>query len=202
MPHKSSKWIFLRHGESVANYEGWLSGFVDVPLTAKGVEQAASVAEILKDVEITRIYSSDLVRAKETARVVAEAKGLDVVSDFALRERSLGDWAHRQYAEIQASGEGGKLISWRDAPPNGESLSALAARVMPFLGSLDVSSGTTLVVAHGGVIRVICGLLDGVDKDTIGKNKIPNATPIVRVVPDGAFETLAREVAGSEGELL
>ncbi len=199
MPHGSSKWIFVRHGESVANYEGWLSGFVDVPLTAKGVEQAASVADKLESVDITRIFSSDLIRAKDTARAVAEVKGLEIVSDFALRERSLGDWAHRKYSEVQATGGGDRLISWLDAPPNGESLSVLAARVMPFLGSLCPSPGVTLVVAHGGVIRVICGLLDGVDKDLIGKNKIPNATPIVRVVPDGMFETLAREVADCEG---
>ena len=189
----------MRHGESVANYEGWLSGFVDVPLTAKGVEQAASVADKLESVDITRIFSSDLIRAKDTARAVAEVKGLEIVSDFALRERSLGDWAHRKYSEVQATGGGDRLISWLDAPPNGESLSVLAARVMPFLGSLCPSPGVTLVVAHGGVIRVICGLLDGVDKDLIGKNKIPNATPIVRVVPDGMFETLAREVADCEG---
>ena len=57
-----------------------------------------------------------------------------------------------------------------------------------------------LQLRHANDIRVICGLLDGVDRDAIGKNKIPNATPIVRVVPDGMFESLAREVAGSEGE--
>ena len=158
------------------------------------------VAERLESVDVTRIYSSDLIRAKETARAVAEAKGLDVVTSLALRERSLGDWAYRKYADVQASGGGDSLISWWDAPPNGESLGVLAARVIPFLASLGSTPATTLVVAHGGVIRVICGLLDGVDRDAIGKNKIPNATPIVRVVPDGMFESLAREVAGSEGE--
>jgi len=199
MTQQSSKWIFVRHGESVANYEGWLSGFVDVPLTDKGIAQAANVAELLSEVKVSRIYSSDLVRAKETARAVAEAKGLSVVSNYALRERSLGDWAHRQYSDVRASGGGGRLTSWHDAPPNGESLGRLAARVMPYLSTLGPSNDATVIVAHGGVIRVICGLLDGVDKDVIGKNKIPNATPIVRVVQDGVFERLAREVLGGDG---
>ena len=200
MTQGSSKWIFVRHGESVANAEGWLSGFVDVPLTDEGERQAESVADELRNVDITRIFSSDLIRAKDTAKAVAAVKGLEVIENFALRERSLGDWAHRKYADVQASGGGDRLISWWDAPPNGESLGILAARVMPFLGTLGASGGATLVVAHGGVIRVICGLLDGVSIEEIGKNKIPNATPIVRVVPDGMFEALAREVAHIEGE--
>ena len=184
----------------MANAEGWLSGFVDVALTENGKRQAESVADRLRNVDIARIFSSDLIRAKDTARAVAAVKGLKVIENFALRERSLGDWARRKYSEVQASGGGDRLISWWDAPPNGESLGVLAARVMPFLASLGSSGGVTVIVAHGGVIRVICGLIDGVAIDEIGKNKIPNATPIVRVVHDGMFETLARDVGRSEVE--
>jgi broad specificity phosphatase PhoE len=71
----------------------------------------------------------------------------------------------------------------------------LAARVFPFLAALSEIQGTTLVVAHGGLIRVVLGMLDGLDTSVIGKNKIQNCEPHWREISPGAFAALIEKYA-------
>lgn len=188
-------WVFLRHGQSHANAEGWLSGHVDTTLTALGCEQARKAGVALRSWEFERVLSSDLLRARHTAGLALEGRALEIITHVELRERDLGEWAEKPLAEIRAEGQSHRLIDWHGCPPGGESMAVLAARVFPFLAALSEVQGTTLVVAHGGLIRVVLGMLDGLDTSVIGKNKIQNCEPHWREISPGAFAALIEKYA-------
>ncbi len=194
------RWILARHGESEANAEGWLSGHVDTPLTARGREQARALGAALRDQPLALAVSSDLARAWETARIaLADRPEVPLQRHPELRERRLGDWAGRRHAVLREAGELERLTTWEGAPPGGgESLSALAARAWPRMAEIEArTDGPVLVVAHGGVLRVLLAVLDGLDRETAGRLRIPNAVPLVRDAPRGtwarAVRTLDRE---------
>jgi broad specificity phosphatase PhoE len=140
------------------------------------------------------VLSSDLIRAKHTAELVLEDRGLAILAHPELRERDLGDWAEKPLAEIRSEGQSHCLIDWNGHPPGGESMAVLAARVLPFLAAQPAIEGNTLVVAHGGLIRVILGLLDDVETTEIGKNKIANCEPHVREIGPGRFAALMEQI--------
>jgi len=196
-----ARWVFLRHGESAANAAGVVSGWDDVPLTAVGEDQARSAGVALAAGEPLRhAVTSDLRRAHRTATgalaALTEAGGpappLHV--EGRLRERNLGRWQGRAYAHLRETGESETLVSWSDRPPGGESNADLAWRVLGALADLEdrLGPGATLVVAHGGVIRAVLGLLDGVPRDALAKAHIPNARPLARAVAPGTWAALMR----------
>ncbi|MCB9763441.1 MAG: histidine phosphatase family protein [Alphaproteobacteria bacterium] len=191
-----TRWVFVRHGESVANVEGWLAGHVDTPLTEKGVRQARGAARTLADQPFSRAFCSDLQRAHRTAELILEGRPdpqeVPLTVTPQLRERALGAWSERPKAEIRRSGEMDLLLTWAERPPGGESQADLAARLLDFLADLEPVDGHTLVVAHGGVIRVMLGLLDGTPVEGIGTTRIENARPIARDIEAGRWEALAR----------
>lgn len=84
--------ILVRYGESVANGKGFFAGQLDIPLSDKGRQQANCVADyIAKKYQVDRIYSSDLSRAYDTAKPIAERVGLMLKSEKMLREICSGD---------------------------------------------------------------------------------------------------------------
>lgn len=189
-------WIFLRHGESVANAEDWLSGHLDAPLTDRGRAQADAAGRALADQDLARVVSSDLSRARETAqRLVAawaRARGcppLPVQELAALEERHTGDWGGRNREELRKAGLLVRLTTWDQGPPGGETQQQIAARVLPAMTALEAQAvaGPTLVVAHGGVLRIIVGLIDGTPHDQLGFFGVPNAEPLIRQVSAGFF---------------
>ncbi len=186
-----ARWIFVRHGQSVANVERWLSGHVDTPLTDEGRAQARSAAAELAGTPLARAFTSDLVRAHDTARILLDRRDVPLTVTSALRERECGDWACAKLDELRASGEVELLFGWHSKPPGGESQAQVGARVLAWLASVSEVEGTTLLVAHGGVIRILLGLLDGVALDAIGRNRVANATPHVRELAAGRWTDLA-----------
>lgn len=200
-----ARWIFVRHGESTANAEGWLSGQVDVPLTDRGREQARAVGVAIAGEPLDRCLASDLIRAWETAELAvaswAQARGvpaLPLQAMPAVRERHLGDWQHLPREELRMGGKMDLLLGWASKPPGAESHADMAARALPALAALPPVA-STLVVAHGGMIRVLLGLIDGISRELIGKNKIPNAVPITRDLSPGTWAKLASALSG-EGQ--
>ena len=198
-----TSWIFLRHGESIANAEDWLSGHQDCPLTERGRAQADEAGRALAAWPLARAVSSDLQRARETAeRALRQwsllrgepAPPLEILP--ALRERSTGDWTGRDRGELRAQGLLVRLTGWQDGPPGGESQQALARRILPAMAALEreAPDGPTLVVAHGGVMRVLLGLLDGADKDALGFFGVPNASPVLRQTSADAFAGIGRDL--------
>jgi probable phosphoglycerate mutase len=146
--------ILLRHGVTEWNQERRFQGHADVPLTPLGRRQAAAAAAYLAPLEPSVLWCSDLGRALETARPLAEATGLVPVVDPRLREIHVGDFqglTHDQARERYGPGP------WDYAAHGGESNADLAARVVAPVedaaAALDVDQ-TGIVVFHGHAIRI------------------------------------------------
>ena len=88
---KETKIIIIRHGESLANAKRIYLGHTDWDLSEKGKEQARQVAEYLSDEKIDVIYSSDLIRAYNTALPHAQRRGMKIIKSRGLREVYLGE---------------------------------------------------------------------------------------------------------------
>jgi len=167
--------IFLRHGETAYNAENRLQGQLDIPLNARGREQARSVGRTLGariGAEIGQLEAADafiaspLVRARETMEIARAAIGLPPGRyrlDAALKEISFGVWEGLTWPEIEARDPRGvrarRKDKWTFAPPGGESYAMLAERLRPWLSELR---GEAFVVSHGGVARALMALIAGV----------------------------------------
>ncbi|MBR3680807.1 MAG: histidine phosphatase family protein [Clostridia bacterium] len=131
------RFFIIRHGESLGNLNKICLGHTDLGLTDRGHEQASLTADALKDIPFLRIYSSDLVRAVETALPNASLRGLgaaDIISRTDLRELYFGDWENAAVAFLEAEYREMFTVGWRQGfgtftPPNGESVPALANRI-------------------------------------------------------------------------
>jgi broad specificity phosphatase PhoE len=166
--------ILVRHGESLWNAERRLQGHEGVGLSDRGRVQAQRTAEWLAAVHPdARLATSDLERAVETADVFAAALGRTATVSHQLRDRELGDWSGRAFADLQRD-EPDRLARWRageDIFPEvgGESNEAMVGRwaveVRALLGRVG-ERGVLVVVSHGGPIfwgvPDLCGLPDGV----------------------------------------
>lgn len=162
--------ILLRHGVTDWNSDGRFQGHADVPLNPTGRAQAAAAGELLAREHVTRVYSSDLARAAETARIVAGKCGLDVATDPRLREVDVGSWAGMSMDEV------GRLEPdfWpalregRDfrRSATGESATESGQRVALALLDHAEAAGddeVVLAVGHGLSLRVGALLLMGLD---------------------------------------
>jgi broad specificity phosphatase PhoE len=166
----SNEVLLVRHGETDDNAADRFQGQLDTRLNDRGREQARVLAGQLAREGLRALYSSPLVRARETAEIIGARLGLEPVLDERLMEADSGDWSGRPYAEIIAA-QPGAFYAWRAADPafrfpNGESVAEQAARVAAAL--IDVRAGPlpALVVCHGGVIRAVEGL--GVSIGAVG----------------------------------
>src|ERR687891_2945889 len=119
--------ILARHGETDWNLERRWQGHSDRPLNETGRAQAEALAEQLAGEPIAAIYSSDLMRAHETARIVASRLGRDVVAVPGLRERRFGSWEGLLDAEVEARFPGAH------GPPDGETRDEMLRRGGPAL---------------------------------------------------------------------
>ena len=162
MVHPQTDWWFCRHGESTANAGGWLSGWDDVPLTSLGEAQARARAEAAAALPFRRCLTSDLGRARDTARHLLSLRPDVVVHvEPALRERNMGELQGFPVSALRpGSAERRTLRTWDQAPPGAETPAVLVARALAALRRWD--DGTpTLVVAHGALVRNVLGVIDG-----------------------------------------
>jgi probable phosphoglycerate mutase len=158
------KRIFIfRHGETDWNAQGRFQGHIDVPINETGRAQAHALVSKLEATGIQAILSSDLCRAYETARIVANRLGIPVFSHAGLREAHLGEAQGLIREEIENRFGKDIALRWRsnqisDADisyPGGESGSAIMSRVFDAMEEfLDNQTYHTIGVStHGGVIR-------------------------------------------------
>ena len=141
----------LRHGETEWSLSGRHTGLTDIPLTARGEDEARRSGERLKDIRFTQVFTSPRVRARRTCEL-AGLGGLAVVNDD-LREWTYGDYEGLVQAEIQARFPGWDIFE--NGCPGGESpaqVSDRADRVIAMIRSLD---GNVAVVSHGHFTRVL-----------------------------------------------
>ncbi len=174
--------VFLRHAESVANAGGWLSGWEDVLLTARGEAQAVAARPLVAAWPVARCLVSDLVRARRTA-ALAMPWPMPVHALADLRERHMGALQGQNIAEARADGRMDRyILPWNACAPGGETHAESAARAMAAL-SFWADGTPTLVVAHGSLIRDVVGLLDGVPTADLGRMKAAaHAEPVGRTV--------------------
>jgi probable phosphoglycerate mutase len=151
---------FVRHGEIDANVTRTIQGQNDVPLNAKGLEQAASVGKRLKERHFDVIYSSDLKRAHQTSLETAKLLGLSVKTDANLREVDAGLWDNMTFAQLWETYPETFGI-WANDIGNagcdgGETTKQLRLRVMGALTYIARANRgkTVLVFCHGTPIRI------------------------------------------------
>ncbi len=161
--------ILLRHGETEYNATSRMQGQLDTVLSDRGVAQAHAAAKELRGLGISKIVSSDLMRAKHTADVVGADLGLPVGVDTRLRETHLGDWQGKTHSEVDNEHDGARAV-WRTdaswAPPSGESRLEVAARAREVVDELmrdyrQWDDSAVLLVAHGGTIAALTASLLG-----------------------------------------
>jgi 2,3-bisphosphoglycerate-dependent phosphoglycerate mutase len=166
--------LFIRHGETDWNRIKRIQGHIDIPLATSGVEQAALLGarfrrEAQEGARLDAIWSSDLMRAQQTAQPIAQALGLTVQLTEGLRERNYGAFQGHDSDQI-AERFPDEYAHWqtRDAgfaPPEGESQRELYHRVLHALEPILAKhpEGRIACVAHGGVLDCIYRFANGID---------------------------------------
>ena len=173
--------IAIRHGETDWNVVTRIQGRLDIGLNDTGRWQAQRVAQALAHEAISAIYASDLLRAWDTARSIANATGGTLQAHVGLRERDFGNFQGKTFAEIETSWPE-QARSWRKrdpdwAPQGGESLLDLRQRVVQAASDLaQRHCGEQIVlVAHGGVMDVLYRAATGQDLQAPRTWKLGNA---------------------------
>ena len=161
--------LLVRHGETDENAAARFQGRIDTRLNDRGREQSRALALEVRDEAIVALYSSPLLRARETAQFVGEALGLEAVLDERLVEADAGEWSGRMIADILAS-EADAYARWRAADPafrfpGGESVAEQARRIAAALADVAAGPLPALVVTHGGTIRAV----EAIDVGPTGK---------------------------------
>lgn len=177
--------VLVRHGQSLWNLENRFTGWVDVPLTQKGISEAEKAGQVLKEYHFDIAYTSMLTRAQHTLNLINP--NLSVIKDIALNERHYGDLQglNKDQAKVTFGEEQVRL--WRRSydvpPPQGESLKDTAARTLPFFERCilgDIKQGkNVLVVAHGNSNRSIIMQLDSLTKEQVIDLELATGIPII-----------------------
>jgi probable phosphoglycerate mutase len=146
-----------RHGRTAYNLEGRFQGQLPVPLDDTGREQAAELAERAAAHDFQALWCSPLLRARETADIVARRIGLEPREDDRLMETDAGEWTGLSFAEVRAqTPERFDAFVACDpgfAFPGGESFTHQEDRVSAALEEVERGLLPALVVCHGMVIR-------------------------------------------------
>jgi 2,3-bisphosphoglycerate-dependent phosphoglycerate mutase len=182
--------ILLRHGESQWNLENRFTGWVDVPLSPRGIQEAKDAGEKLRSFKFDRAFTSVLTRAIETLRLVLEAigqTGIPIEKDKALNERMYGelqglnkDETAKKYGEQQVK-------IWRRSydvrPPGGESLKDTAERVLPYyeqtIKPYLLKGEAVLVAAHGNSLRALIMELEQLSREQVLELNVPTGAPLL-----------------------
>ena len=160
----SPRIIVVRHAESEHHVRRLSGGWTDTPLTDLGRRQAEAVAgRLRREIDTpTRIYTSDLKRAAETAAPIATAFGIDAIPDWRLREQNNGDAAGLTVDEMLGRFPQEPFPHPPDHRPfpGGETAREFRTRVGSFMDELVLDETPTIVVTHGGTLRplVACWL--------------------------------------------
>ncbi len=164
--------IFVRHAESVGNFEGRLQGQADFPLSDRGRGQARSLADRfdLEGLKPTRVYSSPLSRAAETARIVSRKWPLEVSYSDDLQETGVGVFAGLTWKEAEAAHpEAARLVDefedWGvvDGAETLADIRRRAERAAGWLIDHHRQDDVVVVFSHGAIIRWIIAAVMGTD---------------------------------------
>ncbi len=182
--------VLLRHGESQWNLENRFTGWVDVPLSQRGIQEAKTAGEKLRGFTFDRAFTSVLTRANETLRLVLEVIGqshIPIERDKALNERMYGELQGLNKAETAKKYGEEQVKIWRRSfdvrPPGGESLKDTAERVLPYyerhIKPYLAKGETILVAAHGNSLRALVMELEQLSKEQVLELNIPTGAPLL-----------------------
>jgi len=182
--------VLLRHGESQWNLENRFTGWVDVPLSPRGIEEAKNAGNKLRSFIFNRAFTSVLQRANETLRLVLEAIGqsnIPIEKDKALNERMYGDLQGLNKAETAQKYGEVQVKIWRRSydvrPPGWESLKDTAERTLPYyeraIKPYLLKGETILIAAHGNSLRALVMDLEQLSREQVLELNIPTGAPLL-----------------------
>ncbi|MFA5108739.1 MAG: 2,3-diphosphoglycerate-dependent phosphoglycerate mutase [Candidatus Micrarchaeia archaeon] len=181
--------VLIRHGQSQWNLENRFTGWIDIPLAPKGEQEAHSCAKKLKDYQFDLGYTSALIRAQDTLKIIMQDNKwkFPIKKDKAINERMYGDLQGKNKDEMRKIYGAEQVQIWRRsydiAPPGGEALKDTAARSIPYFKKhilANLKKGKNIIVsAHGNSLRSIVMFLDKLTKDEVLKLEIPTGVPYV-----------------------
>ena len=183
------KLILVRHGQSTYNEENRFTGWKDVDLTDKGINEAVNSAGLLKGISIDLAFTSNLMRAQKTLNLILKELNLelDITKNEALNERDYGSLVgQNKFEAAQKYGEEQVQI-WRRSydipPPDGESLKMTLERTVPYFKNkilpLLAENNNIIISAHGNSIRSIVMYLLSISEEDILKTEIGWCEPWV-----------------------
>lgn len=177
----TTRFCFVRHGETAWNTVRRIQGHLDLPLNANGIAQARALAGSLRTETFAALYSSDLERARHTAEAVGHVLRLPVRLLPALRERHFGVFQGLTFDECARShpAEHARMRAREPdyAMPGGESLAAFRRRVLEAVADLARRHAgvQVLVVTHGGVLDMLYRRATAQPLEAPRKCELPNA---------------------------
>ncbi len=184
--------VLVRHGQSDWNLKNLFTGWRDVDLSPKGVEEARDAGRKLKaqGLNFDVAYTSALIRAQRTLDLMLEEMGqtgIPVIKDQALNERDYGDLSGLNKDDARARWGEEQVHIWRRSydvsPPGGESLRDTAARVLPYyvqeILPVVLRGQRVLVSAHGNSLRALVMVLDRLSPEGIVKREIATGVPMI-----------------------
>ncbi len=188
--------ILIRHGETDWNIEGRWQGQTDIPLNNQGLRQADEIAKALSQTEIHAIFSSDLLRAHQTAEILACLKNLPVHVDRRLREIHQGEWQGLLISEIQKR----YVIQFQDrqkeplntAPPGGETAAQVQQRALAAIRHIvrQYPSQTVAVISHGFTLATVLVYYQKKPFEKVWESIPPNAAILhLRIPPFSTHHT-------------
>jgi broad specificity phosphatase PhoE len=177
-------WL-IRHGQTDWNRAGRFQGHTDIPLNARGVEQAHELAQKLAHEHFAAVFSSDLSRARQTAEIVAAPLHLAVHPDLRLREIAQGNWEGLSLQEVQQK-YAVDLRQADEAPetsraPGGESVLEVATRMQQAADELArrYPHERVLLVSHGLAVSTLYCLANHIPLKFVHDHIPENATPLI-----------------------
>lgn len=193
--------VLLRHGESQWNKENRFTGFTDIDLNDKGVEEAKRAGQALKHIPFDQVYTSTLKRAYRTAEIaLSEGENrLPLIKHDDLRERDYGDLTGLNKDETRKKFGEEQVHIWRRSydvrPPGGESLKDVVARVKPYYESHILpalqSGENVLLAAHGNTLRAMLIVLGQNTPENINTAEIATGVPLIFEFENGAMKRRA-----------
>ena len=192
-----NKLVLLRHGQSQWNLENRFTGWRDVPLTEKGINEANNAGHLLKkhNIKIDKVFSSVLERANKTAEIAIKASEIENLhkngkliyeKDQNLNERDYGDLVGLNKAETADKFGKDQVHIWRRSydipPPNGESLKDVVDRVSPYFTETIqphiLNKKNVLIAAHGNSLRAIMIRVGMYKPEEISSIELPTGSPL------------------------
>lgn len=188
-----AKLFLVRHGQSQWNLENRFTGWKNVEITELGKQEAKQTGETLKKEKIDIAFTSKLIRAQHTLKIILNETGktdIPIIIDGALNERSYGTLEGLNKTETAEKYGAEQVHIWRRsfdiAPPGGENLKNTYDRVIPYFENFVQPQlqqhKNVLIVAHGNSLRTLIMYMEHLSPEIILQREIATGEPLTYVL--------------------